>query len=104
MANNGDSASADLSLVHLQIATEARDLILTPPPTDPYTIFKKELVKRNTESEHPRFNRKPSQFCHGDGPIENSEHNCSDACNNYKTVEPHHSVQWAWEQPKGAVI
>lgn len=114
MANNGDSASADLSSVHLrlpkywtadpevwfaqiesqfctyritseirmfhhvvaalppEIATEVRDLILTPPATDPYTILKKELVKRTSESEQRRLqqlltseelgDRKPSQL------------------------------------------
>lgn len=54
------------------IATEVRDLILVPPPTDTYANMKTELVKRTSESEQRRLqqhqnseelcDRKPSQL------------------------------------------
>ena len=55
-----------------EYATEVRDLILTPPTTNPYDTLKEELIKRNTTSEQRRLpqlfpteelgNRKPTQL------------------------------------------
>ena len=67
------------------IATEVRDLILTPPMADPYTLLKGELIKRTVGSNQQKLqrllnelelgDRKPSQllrrmrqlWCGGDG-------------------------------------
>lgn len=53
-------------------ATEVRDLILTPPTADPYTVLKGELIKRTVGSNQQKLQRllnelelgdsKPSQF------------------------------------------
>lgn len=55
-----------------KIATEVRDLFFVPPPNEPYTTLKTELVKRASESEQRPLHqllrseelgdRKPSQL------------------------------------------
>lgn len=42
------------SLGH-EYAVEVRDLILTPPPTEPYTVLKRQLITRTQTSEQKRL-------------------------------------------------
>ncbi|XP_071821128.1 uncharacterized protein [Apostichopus japonicus] len=55
-----------------EVAQEVRDILLKPPPADPYKSLKKELIKRTTASEQKRLHqlltaeelcdKKPSQL------------------------------------------
>ena len=61
-----------ISSLQLDIAQEIRDILISPPPTNPYDVLKSELIKRTSASEQKRFNqlliseelgdRKPSQL------------------------------------------
>lgn len=41
----------------LNTATQFRDLIITPPTTDPYTVLKGELIKRTVGSNQQKLQR-----------------------------------------------
>ena len=76
-----------ISSLQPDIAQEIRDILISPPPTNPYDVLKSELIKRTSASEQKRFDqlliseelgdRKPSQLLRrmrqllGDNNLEN---------------------------------